>query len=213
MVEPTPPPSPVLLGLGAFGLRVTRLLADSLPTARVVDADTMERALRERPGPLVVASWRPAPGLCERADGLAYALGVPWLPVIDEHPAVLVGPHVTPPGGPCFGCYRDRCAQHDQHHRDTEAVHRAYDRDPGLGPTGYLPAHARVAAGIALGMLRRPGAYPGRVVRIAKQDMSLHGHPVIPRHGCPRCAPVGDRPEPALPALLDAVYEEAGDVR
>ncbi|WP_328563795.1 TOMM precursor leader peptide-binding protein [Streptomyces coelicoflavus] len=183
------------------------MLTDRLPSARVTTPDRIESAFDDQTDLVVVASWRPAPALCERVDELAHASGIPWLPVVDEHPSLLIGPCVTPRTGPCFRCYADRRAQHDAHYEDTQAVHRAFDRAPGLGPSGYLPGHARVAAGVVLRVLGRPAEHTGSVVRVSKQDMSLHRHTVVPCHGCPRCLPEVERP--SLRDLLDPRSEES----
>ncbi|SDR04535.1 TOMM precursor leader peptide-binding protein [Thermostaphylospora chromogena] len=187
---------PALLGVGPFGEHVVGVLTARLPRARIVREDGLADAFATA-NAVVIALWRPADAFCARADAMAHENGTPWLPIVLRHPHVLVGPLVRPGVGPCFDCYRRRLAQHDPDWANTARVHAAYDADPALGPRGFLPPHARAAAGIAASMLRRAGEpagrepygwAPGEVVALSTGDLSVTGHAVLPCHGCERCA-------------------------
>lgn len=167
------------LGVGAFGSRVVDLLGPQ--PARDVDS-----VFRSDADVVVVALWRPAPALCERADRLAFEHGTRWLPVVLEHPVVRIGPLVTPPAAPCYACYQARRAQHDERRDTTAMLYDAYDRDPGCGPTGFLPHHARTAAAIARRLAAEDGD-PGRVVTVRPAGSMVSADRVVPLHGCERC--------------------------
>ena len=177
-------------GTGAFGRRVAGLLTAALPAAREYPGPAA--AFGQGSGAVVVAMWRPSPAVAEQADELSFAHRRPWLPVIMEHPVLRVGPWVGPPGSPCFACYQARRDQHDEQRATTALLHEAYDDDPDLGPAGFLPQHARVAAGIALAMLAAAGrgaVLAGRVVTVRLGSASMSADHVAARHGCQRCSP------------------------
>lgn len=166
-------------GVGAFGLAV----ADALPFARVPSAELADADADV----LVLALWRPAPALLEQLDERAFATGRAWLPIVAEHPHLLVGPWVQPPDGPCLRCYSARRAQHDTALRVTSGLHAAYDSDPTIGPAGYLPHHVRIAVGLTLRALTR--REPGLVSAYDLHSGRLTTHCVVPVHGCARCDP------------------------
>ncbi|GAA0802225.1 TOMM precursor leader peptide-binding protein [Spirilliplanes yamanashiensis] len=167
-----------LIAAGAFGERVADLL------------DRPGATRGDEPGGdvTVAALWRPAPARLAAVDDAAARLGVPWLPVVAEHPRIVVGPYVAP-GGPCHGCYAARRAQHAAPGSVTAELHAAYDADPALGPAGFLPAHARGAAGLAAAALR--AADPGRVTVWHPGTGAVATHHVAGVHGCARCDRTG----------------------
>jgi bacteriocin biosynthesis cyclodehydratase domain-containing protein len=178
-------------GVGPFGQAVADQLGGVTVAPRELpqtDADV-----------LVMALWRPSPALCDRVDAAAFAAGRPWLPIIVEHPHVLVGPWVAPPAGPCFACYTARRTQHDPSSRATAGLHTAYDADPALGPAGYLPHHVRVAAALALLALDRRAA--GQLSAYNVQTGQLSAQRLVGVHACPRCD-AGRREPGDLPGFL-----------
>jgi hypothetical protein len=156
-----------LVGGGGFGAELTRALGETWPKATPVEPAEVEAALAGGAEAAVVALWRPSPTLADDLDNLFFRYGKPWLPVVLEHPHLVVGPWITPPVGPCLRCYEARRRQHEPAASAMSALHAAYDRDPSLGPDGHLPHHVRVAAGLADTVLRDglAGApsLPGRV--------------------------------------------------
>jgi bacteriocin biosynthesis cyclodehydratase domain-containing protein len=179
------------VGFGPFGSRAAALLSAQDPRARIVNSDAATEAFAHEPSVVVAAFWRPSPAVCEQFDELAYARGIPWLPIIVEHPVIRIGPLVEPPSGVCFRCYRRRCAQHDAQRRTTAALHEAYDRDPGVGPAGYLPHHARLVAHIAGELLRRRRAHgaarAAEVVTVQLFGQDVQASPVMAFGDCDRC--------------------------
>ncbi|MFJ5290909.1 TOMM precursor leader peptide-binding protein [Streptomyces sp. NPDC088348] len=177
-----------VLGLGAFGFRVAELLCDGIAGAYRIEPDDLADAFARRPDAVVVAAQHPVPELCRSADRAAWQHGVPWLPVVDEDATVRLGPWVVPGSGPCFDCYLARRVQHDDQSTLTAAVRAAYEADPECGPRGFLPQHARAAAGVAHGLLEQPPD-PGTVVALSVRSGNLDSQRVLRCHGCPRCAP------------------------
>jgi bacteriocin biosynthesis cyclodehydratase domain-containing protein len=176
-----------LLGLGPFGARVVEILSGTFPDSRMVGEEGLEDGFASSDA-VVVALWRPAPALCERADLAAHKSGTPWLPIIMRHPLVLVGPLVRPGRTPCFRCYQQRLVQHDKDWRNTRDIHAAYDRDPDCGPRGFLPQHGRMAAGIAARLLGgRHAVTTGEVISFSLVEQRIRKDAVLSCHGCARC--------------------------
>jgi bacteriocin biosynthesis cyclodehydratase domain-containing protein len=197
-LTPGAPGGVALTWSGQFGERVCALLAAGFGGGREPrsGAGAVPAAFSSGAGLVVLALWRPYPELCELADELAFRHGAAWLPVIMEPAAIRVGPLVLPSAGPCFRCYARRRDQHDRQPWSTAALQAAYDRDPGCGPEGFLPHHARLAAGIAgsavAGLITGAGQQqgqpePGQVmtIRLLAGDV-LVSH-VVACHGCDRC--------------------------
>lgn len=190
-----------LIGTGAFGESVIRMLADSFPGARMMEADQLEMAFAEGcPSLVVLALWRPSPHLCESADRLAGSHGVPWMPIIMEHPVLRIGPYVQTNSGPCYRCYQWRRIQHDDQHNATAALHAAYDESADCGPRGYLPHHVRLAAAVATSCLDRE--ILGRVTTIQLGTARVHTHEVVACHGCDRCGAPFVRDSTAMRSAL-----------
>lgn len=203
------------VGFGPFGERTASLLSAMDPRGRTVRPDALSTAFAQGPSVVVAAFWRPSPAVCEQLDALSRDSRVPWLPIIVEHPVIRIGPLVEPPPGVCFRCYRRRCAQHDAQRHTTAALHGAYDRDPALGPSGFLPHHARLAANIAGGMLRRrraggpPSGAEVLTVRLFGQDVSTSS--VTAFGDCDRCG--GGRGGRAVPDSIGPVLKSIGRIR
>lgn len=173
-----------MCGLGPFGARVVSRLRDWLPRAAI--AGNVPAAFDGPPDAVIVVSWRPSAAEFGRADELAYARGVPWLPVTLEHPVLRVGPWVEPPAGPCHRCYWTRRVQHDRQPATSRLLHAAYDNDPGLGHRGFLPGQARTAASY-VALLLRQGPPAGQLFTVGLTETRVTASPVVPVHGCPCC--------------------------
>ncbi|MFF7449634.1 MULTISPECIES: TOMM precursor leader peptide-binding protein [unclassified Streptomyces] len=174
-----------LFSVGDFGHRVNDVVASALPASHNVPTSELDEAFAGRPDIVVAALWRADHAVCERADRLAHDTGVAWLPVVQDHAVLRVGPLVLPGAGPCFRCFDRRKQQHDAHGNSSSVVRAAYERDPKLGPAGHLPFHVRVAGGLAVDQLQRPAA--GHVVTVRLPDLSLSRDRVVSEHACRRC--------------------------
>lgn len=185
--------SVTVLGLGEFGGHVAALLRDNARWP-VALAGSVADAIEQGSGAAIVAMWRPYPAACEEADALAVHHQRPWLPVVMDHPNVRVGPVVVPGQGACFGCFTARQDQHDSQASTSAMLRAAFDRDPELGPRGYLDHHARLAAALAQLALGDLGAEwlsttAGQVLSFNVYGHAIRRHPVIARSGCSRCGP------------------------
>ncbi|WP_155368216.1 TOMM precursor leader peptide-binding protein [Catellatospora vulcania] len=180
--------------VGEFGHAVrSRLLAAG---ATALDAD------RPQPGDaraMVLVSWRPDPDRAQRFDELAHRAGIGWLPVVVEHPRLIIGPWVAP-GGPCHDCYSFRREQHDPKSRHRAALLAAYRADDDLGVYGHLPHHLRIAEALVGLMLQSP--QPGMTTMVDLATMMVSRVDVIARHGCPHCGVADTWGDPRLAAAV-----------
>ncbi|WP_144122550.1 TOMM precursor leader peptide-binding protein [Catellatospora sichuanensis] len=180
--------------VGEFGHAVqSRLLADG---ASALDPD------RPRPGAaqaMVLVSWRPDAARTELFDELAHDRAIAWLPVVVDHPFLVVGPWVAP-GGPCYDCYRFRREQHDPKSRHRAELLAAYRADDTLGVYGHLPHHLRAAEALARLVLQSP--QPGMTVMVDLATMMVSRVDLIARHGCPRCGAADTWGDPRLAATI-----------
>lgn len=208
-----------LIGTGAFGREVRDLIA-AQQDLKVEDLGRLLPYLEsETPPPshalpaihaslqgvdaVILILWRSSERVCERLDDLAFATNIPWMPVTLEHPYLTVGPWLIPPSGPCFRCLTMRQAQHGAPGLVGQSVRAAYDADPGCGPTGHLPGHARLAAGLAL---RSVSCYPPSELAPGKagtntgvgrvtyhlESSRIEVAQLIACHGCMRCGTNSD---------------------
>lgn len=198
-----PPRSATIASTGAFGGRVSEILAAGLSGCREFSAigSSLTDAFAAGPSTIVLVLARPDQDLCESADQLSWRRQTPWLPVVMEHPVIRVGPVICPPGGPCFRCYTLRRAQHDRQRWATASLDMAYHNDQTCGPEGYLPHHARIAAALARDMLDRLALHDrdqvvGEVTTVRLLAGGLNTGRVIARHGCDRCGAGGPSVRP-----------------
>jgi bacteriocin biosynthesis cyclodehydratase domain-containing protein len=206
--------------VGPFGQRVAQLLSPGYRRCQVVPEGAVSSAFQSAADAVVLAMWRPAPALCALADRLSYSLGRPWVPVVLDQFAIQAGPAVVPPAGPCYQCFQRRRAQHDMRYRSTAALHDQFDRDAACGPAGYLPHHARLAAGLTRTLVTdavtrarggNGGPTAGAVVTVGLADYQVSGSHVVPCHDCERC-PTRDQAagQTALLTLVRQVRAEGG---
>ena len=81
-------PVPHLLAVGPFGEAVAERLAALLNiTTGPPDATALPPA-----DAYLLAAWRPVPELAELLDEVAFARGIPWVPVVLDHPRLRLGP-------------------------------------------------------------------------------------------------------------------------
>lgn len=185
---------------GAFGRRVADFLVGDEAGAQTsgdqpIDSAGIESAFDRHDTSIVIALSRPDPELCQRADQLAFDRNRSWLSIVMEHPVIRIGPLVRPPDGPCFTCSHRRRVQHEVGDELSAVVKAAYIGDPVWGPEGYLPHQARLAAGIAHGLLLASGDGDvddealHRVVTIQLINNYISGDLVVPCHDCVHCRP------------------------
>lgn len=190
-------------GVGGFGTAVRDRLVDTVGAGPATADDLADPGRLAGFGCAVVALWRPLEDLCDGIDAAAYAAGRPWLPVVFEHPWILVGPWSAPPDGPCYRCYRGRRMQHSERTDTARAAADAYAADPTLGVSGHLPHHVRLATGLVRQVLRR--REPGLVLSVNTVGSRISAHRTLGVHGCPRCGTRDRLGGDAVAAVVRAV--------
>lgn len=180
-----------LVGIGASGRAITDAVRPFTPDASTVE---VEETRRLQPAELpvadtyVVAFWKPLPTLLFQFDEQVWQWGKRWVPIVHEHPEVLVGP-VSGPGTPaCATCLALRRNQHLPTAELASEVRAAEEQDLALGPRGMLPSVAALAGAAAWSLLDGPS--PGRdsayvLINVITGGV-LQGR-TVGLHGCPRC--------------------------
>src|SRR5215467_1499474 len=97
-----------VLSIGPFGHAVAGYLKN-------FSSDVAETAARGNSLPLpetwpssrmnILASWRPAPSLCELLEDVSFSCSRPFIPLIQDSIYLRLGPVVIPGGGCCWTCW------------------------------------------------------------------------------------------------------------
>jgi bacteriocin biosynthesis cyclodehydratase domain-containing protein len=190
--------TPILLFTeGRFGDAVAAIVRRSLDGAVVHRLSDVCHALADhvQGAPFVaVATWRLYDRACDALDEACRAAGVRWSGCFLLEHALWTGPLVVPDRPSCWRCFRTR---HLTHHAAPErelALLEEYERNRDLGPAGFVPAMAWIAAAALVRDARAPDAEAGRVTRIDLCTGAPIDTRVIGVHGCPRCRP-SDAPQ------------------
>jgi hypothetical protein len=137
---------------------------------------------------MVVLQSRPGRRLFTQTDELAFQHGVSWLPVVNDHRNIRVGPLVIPPAGPCFLCWESRRRQHERTAPLDEAIENAWDDGEMAGPELFLPHHVSFAAAQVAAFVS--AADRGEYVFLRKdiREPVRFGRGLVEAvHGCRRC--------------------------
>ncbi|WP_030908115.1 TOMM precursor leader peptide-binding protein [Streptosporangium amethystogenes] len=186
-----------VVATGEFGSRVRDALA-ALPGTTVEAAADVGEAFRSVTADIVVVVLsRPDPSVCEAADAHAVSTGGKWLPIVMDGLTVRIGPSVTGGRSPCFECFRRRQIQHDTQKHISAILTRPGTTGHAFGAQGFLPHHVRMAASVAVAIMKDPGA-TGEVVSIDLHGGGLVKHKVIECDDCRFCGRPPDRSVSAL---------------
>jgi bacteriocin biosynthesis cyclodehydratase domain-containing protein len=184
---------------GDFGDRVSALLASLFSHVLVVPGGSLGDAYAAGTDLAVLALSWPNRALCAEADDLSFRTAKPWLAITMDGSVVHVGPVVSPPDGPCYGCFVRRLDQHGRHNPAAEALRASFSDSAAQGPKGYLPHHARQVAGLAATLIDAavpvpaggPSAYPvptGTGLVVSLDSPWCVASRTVPCWDCPRCA-------------------------
>ncbi|QSB04081.1 TOMM precursor leader peptide-binding protein [Natronoglycomyces albus] len=182
--------------IGEFGRDVARELCDL--GARIVPVEDPP----DHASALVLVSWRPEPGHCAEWNRRAAAAGTPWLPVMVEHPRLIVGPWIDPTNGPCYSCFEFRRDQHDPGRQLRLRLRRAYSADDTLGVYGHLPHHVSLAESLIRMACAAP--MPGSTHLLDLMSSQLSTYQVSARQDCPDCPKSSAWGDPRLAEAIAA---------
>lgn len=142
---------------------------------------------------IAVCLERYEPAILERVNDLSISHGVPFIWCCLDGMHGTVGPTILPRETSCFRCYTTRILANVDHPEE----HRAYEeqllRQGNKTVFGWLPAHARILAGLAglevvkdISGLTPPLTYNAQL-EINLLDMDFALHPVLKLPRCPSC--------------------------
>lgn len=136
---------------------------------------------------IVFVMWRPFDADCEQVDDFAFSAGIPWFPMVLDHPFLNIGPWLVPPDGPCFRCMGTRLSQHTAARSRRARIREAYDSNPEWGGYGHLPGHVQLACGLIKKAVEGKMESVPDLIRYDLLTGVFSRHRVVARHGCPRC--------------------------
>ncbi|WP_212834292.1 hypothetical protein [Catellatospora sp. TT07R-123] len=137
---------------------------------------------------VVVLQSRPGRRRFDQVDQLAFRHGWTWLPVVNDHRDIRVGPLVVPRAGPCLLCYESRRRQHERAAPLDAMIESAWDDGEMAGPELFLPHHVTFAAAqiAAFASTAARGEYT--FLRKDLREPDRFGRGLVEAvHGCGRC--------------------------
>ena len=206
--------SMLILTEGRFGAAVADIITSQVDATvrRLTDVIRDQRAdFLSGEAFVAVALWRPYDEECDALDEASWRAGVPWSCAYLTEDKLVCGPLTIPHHGPCYGCFRRRYLTHYRAPERELHVSRAYAHDPDLGPAGFVPAMAWIAASGLMSDARAPRTAAGRLRRVDLFTGGMIETRVVGTHHCSRCGRQNEeRPGdrfvrqlvPAVPELL-----------
>ena len=180
----------LILTEGRFGAAVAEIIRPQVDATvrRLTDVVPDQRAEFLSGATFVaVALWRPYDEECDLLDAACWRAGVPWSSAHLTEDKLVCGPLTIPRHGPCYGCFRRRYLTHHRAPERELCVGRAYANDPDLGPDGFVPAMAWIAASGLLSDARAPRTAAGRLRRVDLLTGGMIETRVVGVHRCLRC--------------------------
>jgi hypothetical protein len=180
----------LVLTAGRFGAAVGRILAVQAPSCRVTTlAESLAGGFAgvQDADFVALAAWRLHDRESRALDEACWAAGVSWSSAYLSNGELFCGVRVTPGRGPCYPCFRRRFLTHQRAPERDLCVTRAYDRDPELGPEGFAPPTAWMAAAALFEDARATGEPGGRLRRVDLFTGEVVDTRVVAVHACPRC--------------------------
>lgn len=174
----------VVVEQGRFGAAV----ADALGGPARVAAGDWERAVdaARAGGLLVLATGRVPEREGDELDRACREAGVRWTSAWPWGSRIVVGPHLRPDAGPCWGCTWRRLRTHVQPAERERAVFDAFANDPELAVEGFVAPLVGMAAAL-VAQDAADDAPAGRLRIVDALSGALTDTRVVRVHGCPRC--------------------------
>ena len=180
----------LILTEGRFGAAVAKIIKPQVDAKvrRLTEVVSDRRAEFLSDATFVaVALWRPYDEECDLLDAACWRAGVPWSSAHLTEDKLVCGPLAIPHHGPCYGCFRRRYLTHHRAPERVRCVGRAYASNPDLGPEGFVPAIAWIAASGLLSDARALGTASGRLRLVDLFTGGMVETMVVGVHHCSRC--------------------------
>lgn len=182
-----------LVFVGAFGGAVARNIARLRSPFVQVAAEkaislTPETWPESRANVLVAG--RPAMNIAEFLESVSYHRNQPFVPVVMDGTALLLGPVVVPGAGSCWTCWRRRIRQHSDAKGERVTLWQYYSGHMEQGPSGYLePFAAMIATRISdiIDSLDDQPSPGGQIWHMDMMSLKFSTSVVVGVHDCPRC--------------------------
>jgi bacteriocin biosynthesis cyclodehydratase domain-containing protein len=180
----------LILTEGRFGAAVADIITSQVDATvrRLTDIIPDQRAeFLSGEAFVAVALWRPYDEACDALDEASWRGGVPWSCAYLTEDKLVCGPLTIPRYGPCYGCFRRRCLTHSRAPERELRVSGAYAHNRDLGPAGFVPAMAWIAASGLMSDARAPRTAAGRLRRVDLFTGGMIETNVVGIHHCSRC--------------------------
>jgi bacteriocin biosynthesis cyclodehydratase domain-containing protein len=182
-----------LVSVGGFGSAVARHLAPlGAPFAQVTADRAISLTPETWPGSRanVLVASRPALNIARLLESVSYERNQPFVPVVMDGTALLLGPVVIPGAGSCWTCWMRRLRQHSDTVAERVTLWQHYSDHIECGPSGYLePFAAMIATRISqiMDSLDNRSARGGQIWHMDMMSLKFGTSVVVGVHDCPRC--------------------------
>lgn len=201
----------LILTTGQFGVATSRLLSRTVEAVHVDLSPGDTVPVEALTGQTFVAAilWHGDHRLCEAIDAACWLKGLPWAAAWLDEAILFCGLLVCPGRGPCYGCFRRRSQTHQLAGDRWAAIEQARATQPAIGPPGFAPVAAWIAAAAVLDASEKCTRVQaaGRFRTVDLIDGSVLETRIVPVHGCARCGapPTPDRFVRRLAPAVDAL--------
>jgi bacteriocin biosynthesis cyclodehydratase domain-containing protein len=138
----------------------------------------------------LLASWKPAPALCELLDDVCHTWARPFLPLILDSRYMRFGPIIIPGKEGCWKCWNRRFRRQLTFPEDYAELLNHYDCEPGSGPRGFLEPFAMMGAARfshAIDTIDSGSDLAGTIWQLDMLTGTISTGKLIGIHGCKRC--------------------------
>lgn len=138
----------------------------------------------------VLASWKPAPSLCQLLEEITFSSFCPFVPLMVDSTVLRLGPVVLPGEGCCWSCWVKRWKQHSESPEAHSALLGYYAAHPEAGAQGFLEPFAVIAASRLAETIEDLDASLTAGGSIWQMDLltrEIVTSVAVGVHNCPRC--------------------------
>jgi len=169
------------------------MIADEVEKARPISRGAITSVaslapIDERTDLCILISEHPCQKVARTLDDRCFERGIPFLPMIVEHPFLFIGPVANLDGSVCYHCFSDRYAQHNPISHIASVVDKHYEDRLSHGPKGVHPGDVAFWSQWLLYSFETGfESFARTVARVHLLTRENVTSPVVPVHGCPRC--------------------------
>ncbi len=179
---------------GEFGIAVAERLAETFQPGERIDLSLSREAAASGFPHLaqhdfaVVVSGRPYDAAMRSIDDACAEARMPWTSVVMSGSNMMIAPRYEA-GVSCYHCLMARTDAHSHEGDRAMVLRAAYDRNPLIGPAGYIGPMRELAVA-AINEAATGARRPGRFRQVDVVMGTIQESDLIALHDCRRCRPV-----------------------